>query len=40
VEIFENRDKIQGFDNNVTDCCGGHLTAAYYSFIDPVRIKG
>jgi len=28
-------------DGATTDCCcGGHLTAACYSFIDPVRMKG
>ena len=27
-------------DGAITDCGGGHLIAAYYSCIDPERIKG
>jgi len=26
-------------DGATTDCCGGHPIAAYYSFIDPGRMK-
>jgi len=27
-------------DVATTDCCGRHLIAAYYPFIDPERMKG
>jgi len=27
-------------DGATTVCCGRHLIAAYYSFIDPQRMKG
>jgi len=27
-------------DGTITDCSGSHLVAAYYSFIDPKRMKG